>query len=53
MSELHYLVDLTKSLDGVLGTIMMGGSFGGCTLNLIEKTKVDFNIEMVCSQCKD
>ena len=42
MSELDYLVDLIKSLDGVLGARMMGGGFRGCTLNLIEKTKVDF-----------
>ncbi len=51
--ELDYLVDLTKSLDGVLGARMMGGGFGGCTLNLIEKTKVDSTIEIVCSQFKD
>ena len=37
--ELDYLVDLTKSIDGVLGARMMGGGFGGCTLNLMEKTK--------------
>ena len=51
--ELDYLVDLTKSIDGVLGARMMGGGFGGCTLNLMEKTKVDSTIEKVSSQYKD
>ena len=51
--ELDYLVDLTKSLDGVLGARMMGGGFGGCTLNLMEKTKVDSTIETVSSQFKN
>ena len=51
--ELDYLVDVTKSLTGVLGARMMGGGFGGCTLNLIEKTKVDSTVEMVCSKFKD
>ena len=51
--ELDYLVDLTKSLDGVLGARMMGGGFGGCTLNLMEKTKVDSTIEKVSTHYKD
>ena len=51
--ELDYLVDLTKSIDGVLGARMMGAGFGGCTLNLMEKTKVDSTIEKVSSQYKD
>jgi len=35
--ELDYLVELTNSMDFVLGARMMGGGFGGCTLNLIKK----------------
>ena len=38
--ELDFLVDYTKDLDYVLGSRMMGGGFGGCTINVIEKAKV-------------
>ncbi len=33
--ELGFLVNLTKGKEEVLGARMMGGGFGGCTLNLI------------------
>ncbi|WP_316739346.1 galactokinase [Pedobacter aquatilis] len=33
--ELDFLVDKTKQLPQVLGARMMGGGFGGCTLNLV------------------
>ncbi len=36
--ELDFLVKQTRSMPQVLGSRMMGGGFGGCTLNLIEKT---------------
>jgi galactokinase len=39
--ELDYLVDLSKSKDYILGSRMMGGGFGGCTINVIEKNQVD------------
>ena len=39
--ELDFLVDLAKDFEGVLGARMMGGGFGGCTLNLIHKDAVD------------
>lgn len=38
--ELDYLVDLTKNDDRIYGARMMGGGFGGCTINLIEKNEV-------------
>ena len=34
--ELDFLVNATKTMDAVLGARMMGGGFGGCTLNLVE-----------------
>ena len=37
--ELDYLVDLVKERQEVPGARMMGGGFGGCTLNLIEANK--------------
>lgn len=33
--ELDFLVNLTKSKDSVVGARMMGGGFGGCTINLV------------------
>jgi galactokinase len=36
--ELDFLVDTAKKQEGVAGARMMGGGFGGCTINLV-KTK--------------
>ncbi len=33
--ELDLLVELAPSFDGVFGARMMGGGFGGCTINLV------------------
>ena len=33
--ELDLLVDLASSFNGVFGARMMGGGFGGCTINLV------------------
>ena len=35
--EIDYLVEFASEYPGVLGARMMGGGFGGCTLNLIRK----------------
>ncbi len=34
--EIDFMVDFTKSLTEVKGSRMMGGGFGGCTLNIVE-----------------
>ncbi len=39
--ELDFLVDLAKESPRVLGSRMMGGGFGGCTINLIKKDGLD------------
>jgi galactokinase len=39
--ELDFLVDIARESEAVLGARMMGGGFGGCTLNLVKKDKVD------------
>jgi len=41
-TELDFLVDFTRSRDEVLGARMMGGGFGGSTLNLVEKDKAEY-----------
>jgi len=35
--ELDTLVDIAWDIEGVLGARMMGGGFGGCTINLVEE----------------
>jgi galactokinase len=50
--ELDFLVDQTRDNDFVLGARMMGGGFGGCTLNLIKKKKVDHFIKNIAEKYK-
>jgi len=40
--ELDFLVELAKKGNYILGARMMGGGFGGCTINLIHRSKVDY-----------
>lgn len=42
--ELDYLNDIAKEC-GVTGSRIMGGGFGGCTINLVEEDKYDNFIE--------
>jgi galactokinase len=59
--ELDFLVENTRNTEGVLGSRMMGGGFGGCTINLVKADIVDdfilkmkeaykkaFDIELPC-----
>ena len=39
--ELDFLVDIASLLDGVIGARMMGGGFGGCTINLVSEDKIE------------
>ncbi|RYU93792.1 galactokinase [Emticicia agri] len=39
--ELDFLVEQTLTNDAVAGARMMGGGFGGCTINLVKKEAVD------------
>ena len=46
--EIDFLVDATKNNPNVLGARMIGGGFGGCTLNLIKTGKVEeFLVEVL------
>jgi galactokinase len=39
--ELDWLVDFVKDNDAVLGARMMGGGFGGCTINLVKQDQIE------------
>lgn len=39
--ELDFLVDQTRDDSAVLGARMMGGGFGGCTVNIVEKNQAE------------
>lgn len=39
--ELNLLVNEAEKLEGVLGARMMGGGFGGCTINLVRLDQTD------------
>ena len=39
--ELDYLVNAVKDNDAVIGARMMGGGFGGCTINLVKEIDIE------------
>ena len=39
--ELDLLIDYVKGNDRVIGARMMGGGFGGCTINLVKEDAID------------
>jgi galactokinase len=45
--ELDFLVNTVKDDTGVIGARMMGGGFGGCTINLVREEAVDNLIQRV------
>jgi len=43
--ELDFLVEYVREFPEILGARMMGGGFGGCTINLVKKSFQDLLIE--------
>ncbi|WGK65252.1 galactokinase [Croceiramulus getboli] len=52
-AELDFLVAVSEKLDTVVGSRMMGGGFGGCTINLVHEDAVDAFIEQATRAYKD
>jgi galactokinase len=40
-AELDFLVDKVSNNENVIGARMMGGGFGGCTINLVKETAIE------------
>jgi galactokinase len=51
--ELDFLVDSVKRNEHVLGARMMGGGFGGCTLNIIKNDEIDSTINCLADVYTD
>ena len=45
--ELDFLVEFTSKYEEIIGSRMMGGGFGGCTINLIKENFVDNFVDLV------
>ena len=45
--ELDYLVNFVRSRNEVIGARMMGGGFGGCTINLVQEDKIESLISVI------
>ncbi len=50
--ELDFLVELVVNQPAVLGSRMMGGGFGGCTINLVKENGIEDVVEKVSSEYK-
>ncbi len=51
--ELDFLVQLAKESKDVIGARMMGGGFGGCTINIVKKGKAATFVNMVAPLYKE
>lgn len=50
--ELDTLVDIAREQPGVLGARMMGGGFGGCTINLVREDVLGVFTDLIMKQYK-
>jgi len=52
-AEIDVLAEAAMEVPGVLGSRMMGGGFGGCTINLVEETSLDRFREAMAAVFRD
>ncbi len=48
--ELDYLVDFVRKNNAVIGARMMGGGFGGCTINLVKEQAVESLVQEISAK---
>ena len=46
-NEIDLLVDLARSIPGVMGSRITGGGFGGCTVSIVKNEAIDTFVETV------
>lgn len=51
-NELDFLVDFSKNIPEVLGSRVMGGGFGGCTINLVHEDSAEIFIQSISEAYK-
>tara|TARA_B110000263_G_scaffold217893_1_gene204225 strand:+ start:927 stop:2045 length:1119 start_codon:yes stop_codon:yes gene_type:complete len=51
--ELDFMVDYSKKYEQVIGSRMMGGGFGGCTINLIHNEFIDYYVDLISREYYD
>ncbi|MGZ3559913.1 MAG: galactokinase [Thermodesulfobacteriota bacterium] len=51
--ELDFLVDAVRDNPDVIGARMMGGGFGGCTINIVKEEAIDGLIDQLEESYKD
>jgi galactokinase len=51
--ELDFLVDQVRDNPAVVGARMMGGGFGGCTINLVKEDHIDALVEGIAKSYKE
>lgn len=51
-SQLNFLVNEIKDNDKVYGARMMGGGFGGCTINIIENDEIEYLSKIIFERYK-
>ena len=49
--QLDTLTELAREVDGVFGSRMTGGGFGGCTVTLVKSTAVQATQEHILVTC--
>ncbi len=52
-TELDLLVETARQNPAVIGARMMGGGFGGCTINIVKEGSVNDFIEQAGAACKE
>ena len=52
-SELDSIVDIARNCDGVYGSRMVGAGFGGCTVSLVNRKKIEAVAGKICAQYRE
>jgi len=51
--ELNFLVDATRKSDHIIGARMMGGGFGGCTINIVTESNSEEVVNSILRTYKE